>query len=391
MAKVAPTTRQGPGLTGRTVRRAAQLGVVAAAVLVGRQTASRKPPQRQDGQATDAGPQGPGAAAGTEPPARHATDPGLVEDGGHGRRAERPQQIPPKGWKEIALRLKTEIKQDQVPLLSAGVAFYAMLSLFPAVIAAVSIYGLVADPDTVRSQIERMTRLLPPESAEILGEQIRQITAGAGGALGVATVLGILTALWSASSGMKALVTGVNMAYDETETRKFLKLRGLALLLTLGAMLLMGIALALIVVFPAVTGDWPAALRWTASILRWLLLAALLIVGLAVLYRYAPDRDEPRWSWVSWGSAVATLLWVAASFAFSFYVGHFGNYNKTFGALAGIIILLLWLFLTAFVVLVGAELNTEMELQTAEDTTAGPARPLGERQAHAADHVAAAP
>ncbi len=190
-------------------------------------------------------------------------------------------------------------RQDQVPLLSAGVAFYALLALFPAIIAAVSIYGLVADPDTVRGQIERLTQLLSPQTAELLAEQIRQITAGAGGALGVATVPGILTALWSASSGMKALITGVNMAYDETETRKFLKLRGLALLLTLGAMVLMGIALALIVAFPALTNDWPTALRWTASILRWLLLAALLIVGLAVLYRYAPDRDETKWSWVS--------------------------------------------------------------------------------------------
>jgi membrane protein len=255
----------------------------------------------------------------------------------------------------------------------------------------VSIYGLVADPETVRDQIDRLTQLLSPETAGILSQQIRQVTAGAGGALGLATVLGIATALWSASSGMKALVTGVNMAYDETESRKFLKLRGLALLLTLGAMLLMAVALALIVAFPAVTNDWPTALRWTASILRWLLLAALLTVGLAVLYRYAPDRDNPKWSWVSWGSAVATLLWVLASLAFSFYVSSFGNYNKTYGALAGMIILLLWLFLTAFVVLAGAELNTEMELQTAKDTTTGPQRPLGEREAHAADHVAAAP
>jgi membrane protein len=271
------------------------------------------------------------------------------------------------------------------------VAFYALLSLFPAIIAAVSIYGLVADPETVRGQLDRLTQLLSPDTASILGQQIRQVTAGAGGALGLATVLGILTALWSASSGMKALITGVNMAYDETETRKFAKLRGLALLLTLGAMVLMGVALVLIVAFPALTNDWPTALRWTASILRWLLLAALLIAGLAVLYRYAPDRDQPRWSWVSWGSGIATLLWVLASVGFSFYVSLFGNYNKTYGALAGIVILLFWLYLTAFVVLLGAELNAEMELQTARDTTAGPERPMGERDAHAADHVAAAP
>jgi membrane protein len=395
MAKAAKTTRQGPGLTGRTMRRAARLGVLAAAVAVGRRTASRKPPARQDGQKTDAaagtGPQGPGAAAGSEPPARHTTDQAAVADGGRGRQAERPQQIPPTGWKDIAKRTMKEVKQDQVPLLAAGVAFYLLLSLFPAIIAGVSIYGLVADPTTVRDQIAGLTKTLSPETAKLVGEQIRQVTGGAGGALGLATVLGIAVALWSASSGMKALITGINMTYDETESRKFVKLRGLALLLTLGAMLLMGIALALIVAFPAVTGDWPTALRWTASVLRWLLLAALLVAGLAVLYRYAPNRDEPRWTWVSWGSGVATLLWVLASVGFSVYATFFGNYNKTYGALAGVIILMFWLFLTAFVVLLGAELNTEMELQTARDTTAGPERPMGERQAHAADHVAAVP
>jgi membrane protein len=391
VAKVARTTKQGPGLAGRTIRRAARLGVLAAAVLVGRKTASRKPQPRQDRLGRAAGQQGPGAAAGGEAPPEHTTSPAAALNDGRGRQAEQPQQIPPRGWKDIALRLRTEVKQDQVPLLAAGVAFYALLSLFPAIIAAVSVYGLRADPETVRQQIDRLTQLLSPETASILGQQIRQITSGAGGALGLATLLGIATALWSASSGMKALITGVNMTHDETETRKFLKLRGLALLLTLGAMVLMGIALALIVAFPAVTNDWPTALRWTASILRWLLLAVLLIVGLGVLYRYAPDRDNPKWSWVSWGSAVATLLWVLASLAFSFYVSSFGNYNKTYGALAGIVILLFWLYLTAFVVLLGAELNAEMELQTAMDTTAGPEKPLGERDAHAADHVAAAP
>jgi membrane protein len=395
MAKAASTSRQRPGLAGRAGRAGSVLGVLAAGIVVGRTAAGRRRPARRDehqddGQREATRPQGPGAAAGSEPPPAHTTSPAVVDDAGRGRQAVRPQQIPPRGWKDIAKRLKTEVKQDQVPLLAAGVAFYTLLSLFPAIIAGVSIYGLVADPDTVRRQIDRLTQLLSPETASILSRQIDQVTSGAGGALGIATVLGIATALWSASSGMKALVAGVNLAYDQTESRKFLKLRGLALLLTLGAMVLMGIALALIVAFPAVTGDWPTALRWTASVVRFVLLAVLLIVGLAVLYRFAPDRGNPRWSWVSWGSGAATLLWVVASLAFSFYVSHFSNYNKTYGALAGVVILMFWLFLTAFVVLLGAELNTEMELQTARDTTTGPEQPLGERDAHAADHVAVA-
>jgi membrane protein len=278
-----------------------------------------------------------------------------------------------------------------VPLLSAGVAFYALLSLFPAIIAGVSIYGLVADPTTVRDQIANLTKLLSPETADLVGKQLVQVTSGANGALGLATVVGILTALWSASSGMKALITGVNLAYDETETRKFVKLRGLALLLTLGAMLLVGVALATIVGYPPIADTLPTVLRWLVAIVRFVILGGLLVVGLAVLYRYAPDRDQPRWSWVSWGSGIAALLWVLATVGFALYANFFGNYNKTYGALAGVIILMFWLFLSAFVVLVGAELNTEMELQTAKDTTAGPTKPMGDRDAHAADHVAESP
>jgi membrane protein len=395
MARRASTTKQGPGLTGRTVRRAVRLGVLAAAMAVGRKTAGgAKDGKARDGQGAQAGgseaPQGLGAAAGGGPSAGHETDPSAVTNDERGRGADAPQEIPPKGWMDIAKRTAKEVKQDQVPLLSAGVAFYSLLALFPAIIAGVSIYGLVADPATVRDQIAKLTETLSPETATLVGEQLKEVTSGAGGALGVATVVGILTALWSASSGMKALITGVNLAYDETETRKFVKLRGLALLLTLGAMVLMGIALATIVGYPPIADNLPTVLRWVLAIVRFVILGGLLVVGLAVLYRYAPDRDKPKWTWVSGGSGIATLLWVLATVGFSLYANFFGNYNKTYGALAGVIILMFWLFLSAFVVLVGAELNTEMELQTAKDTTAGPTKPMGDRDAHAADHVAEA-
>jgi membrane protein len=386
--------RKGPGLTRRMARSTLRVGLLATAVLVGRKTAGAG--RARDGQGTGGGggpeaPGGLGAAAGGGPGASHETDPRDVANGDHGRQADVPQEIPPRGWKDIARRTLKEVKADQVPLLGAGVAFYALLSLFPAIIAGVSIYGLVADPRTVQNQINQLTDMLSPETAKIVGTQLEQVTSGAGGALGLATVIGILTALWSASSGMKALITGVNLAYDESEGRKFVKLRGLAILLTLGAMVLMAVALTLIVAFPALADSWPTVLRWTVGVLRWVLLAVLLIAGLAVLYRYAPDRDEPRWTWVSWGSAVATVLWILASIGFSIYANSFGNYNKTYGALAGVIILMFWLYLTAVIVLVGAELNTEMELQTAKDTTAGPTRPMGDREAHAADHVAESP
>ena len=392
MAKVASKPKKRPGLTRRMARSTLRAGMLATAVMVGRKTAGG--PRTSDGRGTRAGGSdgspGLGAAAGGGPSADHQTDPRAVANGDRGRGAAAPQEIPAKGWKDIAKRTGQEVKADQVPLLAAGVAFYVLLALFPAIIAGVSIYGLVADPQTVRDQINQLAQTLSPETATLIGTQVQQVTSSAGGALGLATVIGILTALWSASSGMKALITGVNLAYDEAEGRKFVKLRGLSILMTLAAMVLLAVALALIVGFPAVPDSWPTVLQWTAAVLRFVLLAVLLMAGLAALYRYAPDRDKPKWSWASPGSVVATVLWVLASVGFSVYVNAFGNYNKTYGALAGVIILMFWLYLTAFVVLVGAELNAEMELQTAKDTTAGPEQPLGERDAHAADHVAEA-
>jgi len=374
------------------IRSTLRAGMLATAVMVGRKTAGGA--RSSDGRGTRAGgsdgSQGLGAAAGGDPSAGHQTDPRAVANDDRGQGADTPQEIPAKGWKDIAKRTAKEVKADQVPLLAAGVAFYVLLALFPAIIAGVSIYGLVADPQTVRDQINQLAQTLSPETAKLIGQQVQQVTSSAGGALGLATVIGILTALWSASSGMKALITGVNLAYDEAEGRKFVKLRGLSILMTLAAMVLLGVALALIVGFPAVPDSWPTVLQWAAAILRFVLLAVLLMAGLAALYRYAPDRDKPKWSWSSPGSMAATVLWVLASVGFSIYVNAFGNYNKTYGALAGIIILMFWLYLTAFVVLVGAELNAEMELQTARDTTAGPEKPLGERDAQAADHVAEA-
>jgi membrane protein len=390
MAKVASKPRKRPGLTRRMARSTLRAGMLATAVMVGRKTAGGA--RSSDGRGTRAGgsdgSQGLGAAAGGDPSAGHQTDPRAVATDDRGQGADTPQEIPAKGWKDIAKRTAKEVKADQVPLLAAGVAFYVLLALFPAIIAGVSIYGLVADPQTVRDQINQLAQTLSPETATLIGQQVQQVTSSAGGALGLATVIGILTALWSASSGMKALITGVNLAYDEAEGRKFVKLRGLSILMTLAAMVVLGVALALIVGFPAVPDSWPTVLQWTAAILRFVLLAVLLMAGLAALYRYAPDRDKPKWGWASPGSMAATVLWVLASVGFSVYVNAFGNYNKTYGALAGIIILMFWLYLTAFVVLVGAELNAEMELQTAKDTTAGPEQPLGDRDAHAADHVA---
>jgi membrane protein len=310
-----------------------------------------------------------------------------------GREAERPSEIPPRGWFAVLKRVKAEVKEDNVTLLAAGVAFYAMLAIFPAIIAVVTIYGMVADPAQVESQVGEFAKSLPSGADQLLTDQLQNVTGAGRQSLSIGLVVSLLAVLWSASSGVQGLVKGLNLVYDEQETRGFLKLRGLSLLLTLGAILVVVVAIALIAVFPAVVDD--LALGKTgelaASIARWVVLALLVLVAVAVVYRYAPDRANPRWRWVSWGAVVALVLWLLGSIGFSWYVDNFGKYNQTYGALAGVIILLLWLFLSAFAVLLGAEFDAEIERQTARDTTTGPERPLGQRDAEVADTLGESP
>jgi membrane protein len=305
-----------------------------------------------------------------------------------GRGADSPQDIPAAGWWDIVKRLRTRVRDDNIPLLSAGVAFYAMLSIFPALIAVISIYGLVAEPQSATAQVQRLADIMPDQARETLTGQLEALTKSAGKGLSLGAALGILAAIWTASAGMKAMIAGINVAYDQIETRKFLKLRGLALLLTLGAIVTMAVAIGIIVVLPVVTGLLGPAGRILLAIVRWPLLAGLMLVGVGVLYRFAPNRRDAKWRWVTAGSVMATLLWLLGSGVFSLYVNSFATYNRTYGVLGAVIILLTWLFLSSFVVLLGAELNNEMELQTKRDSTTGPPRPMGERDALAADHVA---
>jgi membrane protein len=310
-----------------------------------------------------------------------------------GRRAERPSEIPPRGWFAILGRVKAEVKEDNVTLLAAGVAFYAMLAIFPAIIAVVTVFGMVADPNQVESQVGEFAKSLPSGADELLTEQLRNVTQAGRQSLSIGLAVSLLAVLWSASGGVQGLVKGLNLVYDERESRGFLKLRGLSLLLTLGAIVVAVVALALITVFPAVIDDLGLgqAGELAASIARWVVLALLVLVALAVVYRLAPDRANPRWRWVSWGAVVALVVWLLGSVGFSWYVDNFGKYNQTYGALAAVIVLLLWLFLSAFAVLLGAELDAETERQTARDTTTGPERPLGERDAEVADTLGESP
>lgn len=311
-----------------------------------------------------------------------------AEDG-HGRTADKPSDIPATGFKDVALRVKDEIKNDRVPLVSAGVAFYAMLALFPAITAVISLWGLVADPETVQEQIDAFAGTLEGGAGDLIAEQAQSIAQAGTGALSVGLAVSILAALWTASSGMHGLMQALTVANNEPETRGFVKRRAVALGLTLVAMVVVLIAIGVIVVVPVVMQavGLGAAGEWIIRIARWPLMALVIVAVLAVVYRYGPDRDEPAWRWVSWGAVIATVLWVVGSIGFSIYVANFGDYNETYGALGAAIVLLLWLFLSAFIVILGAEVNSELEHQTAHDTTSGDEQPMGRREAQVADHV----
>ena len=309
-----------------------------------------------------------------------------------GRRAERPSHIPRPGWRDILLRTWNEISDDHVSLIAAGVGFYGLLALFPAIAALISIWGLLFDPQQIEQQIETMSGFLPADAATIVRDQARTIAAGSGG-LSVAAAGGILLALYSAAKGMKALMEGLNIIYDEQEERGFIKLNLVALGLTLMMILAMLAALGAIIIVPVLLGAvglGPVA-ETLVSLLRWPLLFAVALIILAIIYRYGPSRAQPRWRWVSWGAAVATVFWLLGSIAFSIYVQSFGSYNETYGSIGAVIILLMWFWLSAFSVLLGAELNAEMEHQTERDSTSGEPRPRGRRDAYVADHVGEVP
>lgn len=309
-----------------------------------------------------------------------------------GREAARPSEIPLKGWKDIALRIKDEIDGDNVGLVAAGVAFYGLLALFPLITALVAIGGIVVDPAVVQAQADALAGVLPAQAADIILGQVTEVAGAAGGALGFAAVFGLLLALYSASKGVDNMIRGLNIAYDETETRGFIRYKLTVLALTLG--LVLGILSAVLVAaaLPAVLAIFGEAQIW-ATLAAWLRWPALLLIGaggITVLYRYGPCRTAAKWRWLTPGAIVATLLWVAGSAGFAWYVQNFATYNETFGTLGGVIVLLMWLWISSYIVLLGAELDSEMEAQTKRDTTVGKTRPMGMRGAVKADKLGAA-
>ncbi len=309
-----------------------------------------------------------------------------------GQDATSPHQIPARGWKEVLKRTATEIDKDHLGLIAAGVSFFLLLGLFPGLAAMVSIYGWVADPATIGGHINQLSAMLPQDAAEIINKQVGQV-ASSDAKAGLAAVVGVLLALWAGSKAMKGMIEALNIAYGEEEKRGFIKQQVIYLSLTLVAVVTGLIAILLIAVIPAIIGYLPIP-EWGKDALIWVRWPVLLVVAMtiiAAIYRYGPSRDKPEWKWVSWGAGGATVLWLIASSLFSLYVSSFGNYNETYGSLGAVVVLMMWLYLTAFLILMGAELDTELELQTKHDTTEGRDEPMGSRGAMAADHVAGEP
>ena len=310
---------------------------------------------------------------------------------GRGRAATHPGEIPSPGWKDIAVRVSRNFIDHRVLSVAAGVTFYTLLSLFPALAALVSSYGLFADAGTINQHLATLQGVLPGSAIDIIGEQVKRIASKGGGALGLTFFTTLLVSIWSANSAMKAMFDALNVVYDEQEKRNFVWLNLRSLTFTAGALLFIIIALTAIVVLPIVfqfVGISDAA--WLIALLRWPALLLVLLGGLSLLYRYGPSREPARWRWVGLGGAVAGLIWLVGSILFSWYVANFGTYNETYGSLGAVIGFMTWIWISATIVLLGGEINAEVEHQTAEDSTTGPPMPLGQREARMADTIGVA-
>ena len=289
------------------------------------------------------------------------------------------------------MRTYRDVGENRIMLVSAGVTFFALLAIFPAVAALVSVYGLAADTSTINNQLASLQGILPQGALDILGDQVKLLNEKGNTTLGLSLVIGIVLSVWSANGGMKHIFDALNLVYNEREKRNFFVLNLVSLTFTAGALVFLICALAAVVILPIVLGYLGVGEdAWWLALLRWPALLLAVLGSLAVLYRYGPSRDAPRWRWVSAGSILSAVLWLGGSLLFSWYVANFGSYNKTYGSLGAAIGFMTWIWLSTTVVLLGAQLNAEMEHQTGEDTTVGQPRPLGTRGAKMADSIGAA-
>jgi membrane protein len=314
------------------------------------------------------------------------------EKNARGRQADSPSQMPPAGWKDILLRTYKEISDDRVTLIAAAVTYYLLLAIFPALTAFVSLYGLFTDPATVGEHISALSQVVPEGGMRIINEQLTRLTSSGSSKLGFALILSLGIAIWSTSSGVKTLFEAMNIAYGEREERSFIKLNATALLFTLaglvGALLMIGATVVVPVVLDFI--GLGAALETIVRIGSFVVMALVILSGIAVLYRFGPSRQEAKWRWITPGAVLALVIIIVISSLFSWYAANFAQFDKTYGSLGGLIGMLFWMWLSVTAVIVGAELNAESEKQTAQDSTKGSDDPMGRRDANAADTLAPA-
>jgi membrane protein len=308
-----------------------------------------------------------------------------------GKDATSPWRMPWRAWRQVLIRTFNETGRDNIGLIAAGVAFYGFLALVPLMASFVLVYGLFADRHDVFENIRALMATIPREAAKLIGDQLLSIVQTSDSKKGVGLIVALALAVFGARSGAGAIVTALNIAYEEKEKRNIIQLNLLSLAITLISVVIAMLAIAAITALAAVEAllSWlPAWLLVGGTLLSYLILMLVGTTGAALLYRFGPCRSHAKWRWLTPGSVLASLLWLLFTFLFGVYVANFGNYNATYGSLGAVVVLLTWLYWSSYVFLLGAELNAELEHQTAEDTTKGPPEPLGERGAWVADHVA---
>lgn len=308
-----------------------------------------------------------------------------------GRDAASPWEMPPAGWKQALIRTWRETNDDNISLIAAGVAFYGFLALVPMLGAIVLSYGLLASPDTVMREMRGLTTVMPADAAKLIGDQLISVVETSHGKKGFGLVIALAIALYGAMKGAGAIVTALNIAYEEAEKRSFIRVNLLALAITVGGLMLaIGavVAAAALGHLERLLPGMSDALLIPGKLMTYAIMATLGLTAAAVLFRYGPSRTNARWVWLTPGSLVATTLWLAITIGFGVYVANFGSYNATYGSLAAVVVMLTWLYLSAYSLLLGAELNSELERQTERDTTEGAETPLGSRGAVVADAVA---
>ncbi|WP_108663326.1 YihY/virulence factor BrkB family protein [Acuticoccus kandeliae] len=308
---------------------------------------------------------------------------------GVGRYAETVRHIPVRGWKEILSRTATEISRDNISLIAGGAAFFLLLAIFPALAAFVALYGLVSDVSTVEEHLNLLSGVMPTDAVNLIGGELERLASQSNGSLGIGFLIGLLVALWSANAGVKALFAALNVVYDEREKRGFIELTLKSLAFTLAAIVGASLLIVVVVAAPSVLSMFGlgAETEILIAILRWPILLVAIMGGIGLLFKFGASRRPPKWRWISWGTALTAILWVAVSAGFSFYLSNFANYDATYGALGAVIGFMMWLYISLYVMLAGAELNSEIEHQVATDTTSGPYKPKGMRNAVMADYL----